>query len=250
MLWQHHLYNSLGGRGRPPDQKIHHRWLPYWRRLSPGKQGTNIYVLQKLCRIFLICWRDSQCSSCLLCQNTCATPVALVQIMHQTSGRTDSRTVWGGDSRSAGAFTKTFFFTSGFKNVTVLNPRLEVPSEDETRLQQWGPDPGAPSAGGIHQICYWRIWTSLGRRRASVSQMVRSRLQRGRSLRRPGPGGLSRGNRGQLSSWVTVAGEDRAKDGEEANGPRKGKRVAVTGTSVLTRERLGRRGLRKNFFVI
>jgi lysophospholipase L1-like esterase len=33
------------------------------------------------------------------------------------------------------------FFTSGYKNITVLNPGIEVPSEDETRLQLWGPDP-------------------------------------------------------------------------------------------------------------
>ncbi len=83
-------------------------------------------------------------------QNTCTTPAALVQITHQTSGRTDLRTVWGGASRIARAFTKTFF-TGGFKNVTVLHPGLEVPSEDDTGLQQCGPDPGAPSAGPIHQ---------------------------------------------------------------------------------------------------
>ncbi len=35
-------------------------------------------------------------------------------------------------------FYKDFFFTSGYKNVTVLNPGIEVPSEDETGLQLWG----------------------------------------------------------------------------------------------------------------
>jgi hypothetical protein len=38
-------------------------------------------------------------------------------------------------------FYKDFFFTSGFRNVTVLNPGLETPQEDETGLQLWGPDP-------------------------------------------------------------------------------------------------------------
>ncbi len=38
--------------------------------------------------------------------------------------------------------------TSGFKNVTVLNPGIEVPCEDETGLQLWGPDPVHPLPEG------------------------------------------------------------------------------------------------------
>ncbi len=49
-------------------------------------------------------------------------------------------------------YYKDFFFTSGFKNVSVLNPGLEVPSEDETGLQLWGPDPVHPLPEGYDRI--------------------------------------------------------------------------------------------------
>jgi hypothetical protein len=41
-------------------------------------------------------------------------------------------------------FYKDFFFTSGLRNVTLLNPGLETPQEDESGLQLWGPDPVHP----------------------------------------------------------------------------------------------------------
>jgi hypothetical protein len=46
---------------------------------------------------------------------------------------------------------KDFFFTNGFRNVNVLNPGLEVPQEDETGLQLWGPDPVHPPLRRIRQ---------------------------------------------------------------------------------------------------
>ncbi len=49
-------------------------------------------------------------------------------------------------------FYKDFFFTSGFRNVTVLNPGLETPQEDETGLQLWGPDPVHPLSEGYGRI--------------------------------------------------------------------------------------------------
>jgi hypothetical protein len=49
-------------------------------------------------------------------------------------------------------FYKDFFFTSGFKNVTVLNPGMEVPCEDESGLQLWGPDPVHPLPEGYERI--------------------------------------------------------------------------------------------------
>ncbi len=49
-------------------------------------------------------------------------------------------------------YYKDFFFTNGLKNVTVLNPGLEVPSEDDTGLQLWGPDPVHPLPEGYGRI--------------------------------------------------------------------------------------------------
>jgi hypothetical protein len=49
-------------------------------------------------------------------------------------------------------FYKDFFFTSGFKNVTVLNPGMEMPCEDESGLQLWGPDPVHPLPEGYERI--------------------------------------------------------------------------------------------------
>jgi hypothetical protein len=49
-------------------------------------------------------------------------------------------------------FYKDFFFTSGFRNITVLNPGLETPQEDETGLQLWGPDPVHPLPEGYSKI--------------------------------------------------------------------------------------------------
>jgi hypothetical protein len=49
-------------------------------------------------------------------------------------------------------FYKDFFFTSGLKNVTVLNPGVEVPCEDESGLQLWGPDPVHPLPEGYERI--------------------------------------------------------------------------------------------------
>ncbi len=39
---------------------------------------------------------------------------------------------------------KDFFYTSGFRTVTVLNPGLELPQEDAEGFQLWGPDPVPP----------------------------------------------------------------------------------------------------------
>jgi hypothetical protein len=47
---------------------------------------------------------------------------------------------------------KDFFFTSGLRNVTVLNPGAEVPQEDESGLQLWGPDPVHPPREGYERI--------------------------------------------------------------------------------------------------
>ncbi len=47
---------------------------------------------------------------------------------------------------------KDFFFTSGLRNVTVLNPGAEVPQEDESGLQLWGPDPVHPLREGYERI--------------------------------------------------------------------------------------------------
>jgi hypothetical protein len=49
-------------------------------------------------------------------------------------------------------FYKDFFFTSGIRNVTVLNPGLETPQEDESGLQLWGPDPVHPLPEGYGRI--------------------------------------------------------------------------------------------------
>jgi hypothetical protein len=49
-------------------------------------------------------------------------------------------------------YYKDFFFTSWFRNVTVLNPGLETPQEDETGLQLWGPDPVHPLSEGYGRI--------------------------------------------------------------------------------------------------
>jgi hypothetical protein len=71
-------------------------------------------------------------------------------------------------------FYKDFFFTSGFKNVTVLNPGLEVPSEDETGLQLWGPDPVHPLPEG-----YARIADLLLREWDRISEKKRKRTPDG-----------------------------------------------------------------------
>ncbi len=47
---------------------------------------------------------------------------------------------------------KDFVFTSGLWNVTVLNPGAEVPQEDESGLQLWGPDPVHPLREGYERI--------------------------------------------------------------------------------------------------
>jgi hypothetical protein len=47
---------------------------------------------------------------------------------------------------------KDFFFTSGLRNVTVLNPGAEVPQEDESGMQLWGPDPVHPLREGYERI--------------------------------------------------------------------------------------------------
>ncbi len=49
-------------------------------------------------------------------------------------------------------FYKDFFFTNGFRNITVLNPGLETPQEDESGLQLWGPDPVHPLMDGYSRI--------------------------------------------------------------------------------------------------
>ena len=71
-------------------------------------------------------------------------------------------------------FYKDFFFTSGLKNVTVLNPGLEVPSEDETGLQLWGPDPVHPLLEG-----YGRIADLVCREAARVLEKKRKRAEDG-----------------------------------------------------------------------
>jgi hypothetical protein len=47
---------------------------------------------------------------------------------------------------------KDFFFTSGLRNVTVLNPGAKVPQEDESGLELWGPDPVHPLREGYERI--------------------------------------------------------------------------------------------------
>jgi len=71
-------------------------------------------------------------------------------------------------------FYKDFFFTSGIKNVTVLNPGLEVPSEDETGLQLWGPDPVHPLPEG-----YGRIADLVCREAAREQDKKRKRAEDG-----------------------------------------------------------------------
>jgi hypothetical protein len=47
---------------------------------------------------------------------------------------------------------KDFFYTSGFRNVTVLNPGLELPQEDAEGFQLWGPDPVHPLSDGYAKV--------------------------------------------------------------------------------------------------
>jgi hypothetical protein len=47
---------------------------------------------------------------------------------------------------------KDFFYTSGFRNVTVLNPDLELPQEDAEGFQLWGPDPVHPLTDGYTKV--------------------------------------------------------------------------------------------------
>jgi hypothetical protein len=47
---------------------------------------------------------------------------------------------------------KDFFYTNGFRNVTVLNPGLELPQEDADGFQLWGPDPVHPLSDGYKKI--------------------------------------------------------------------------------------------------
>ncbi len=69
-------------------------------------------------------------------------------------------------------FYKDFFFTSGFKNVTVLNPGMEVTSEDESGLQLWGPDP-------VHPLpkVYGRIADLVCREAEKASDKKRKRAE-------------------------------------------------------------------------
>ncbi len=77
---------------------------------------------------------------------------------------------------------KDFFFTSGLRNVTVLNPGAEVPQEDESGLQLWGPDPVHPLREG-----YERIVDLITREdeRAREKKHRKREGGRGRSGRRP-----------------------------------------------------------------
>jgi hypothetical protein len=89
------------------------------------------------------CWKSSLCSFCLLCRDISTCPAASERITLQTSERS---------LIECRGYYKNFFFTSGFKNVIVLNPGIEVPCEDETGLQLWGPDPVHPLPEGYDRI--------------------------------------------------------------------------------------------------
>jgi hypothetical protein len=47
---------------------------------------------------------------------------------------------------------KNFFFTAGFRKVTVLNPGLCVPKEDDNGSALWGTDPVHPLYEGYNRI--------------------------------------------------------------------------------------------------
>jgi hypothetical protein len=47
---------------------------------------------------------------------------------------------------------KNFFFTAGFRKVTVLNPGLCVPKEDDNGSALWGTDPVHPLYKGYNRI--------------------------------------------------------------------------------------------------
>jgi hypothetical protein len=55
------------------------------------------------------------------------------------------------------SFYKDFLFTSGCKNINIINPGLCAPREDEEGNQLWGPDPVHPReegyAGIVNYIC-------------------------------------------------------------------------------------------------
>jgi hypothetical protein len=63
-------------------------------------------------------------------------------------------------------FFKDFFFTSGFRNVTVLNPGMETPQEDELGLQLWGLTQSTHCRRGTAGSSTW----SAGRRRRRTGQ--------------------------------------------------------------------------------
>jgi hypothetical protein len=112
--------------------------------------------------------------------------------------------------------------TSGYKNVTVLNPGIEVPSEDETGPQLWGPDPMHPLPGGYARIAdlLMNEWDSIGekkRKRSPDGQEPASK--RPKYARLPAPGGLIRASRGQPYSLATAAGEGKVEAEAEASDP-------------------------------
>jgi hypothetical protein len=108
---------------------------------------------------------------------------------------------------------KDFFFTSGFKNVTVLNPGIKVPCEGETGLRLWGPDtvyPLAESYGRIADlIC--REMERPERRSGKDWKMVSPQQTRGRSSRPRGQDGLISASPRTLFRWGSTTGEVRAE---------------------------------------
>jgi hypothetical protein len=76
-------------------------------------------------------------------------------------------------------FYKDFFFTSGFKNVTVLNPGMEVPCEDESCLR------------GMRGLLIWFAgrWRKPPTRSGREWRTASVQLVRSRGLRLRGRGG-------------------------------------------------------------
>ena len=129
---------------------------------------------------------------------------------------------------------KDFFFTSGFRNVTVLNPSLEVPQETRQDFKSGGRIQYTPSLRGTAGSSTW----SAGRRRRRrwPAGRGRGRTWSLRTTRGPGSNPPARGgsnkpsHRSQCSLALTTGEEETVA---EADSPGEVPEEAWATTSLI-----------------
>jgi hypothetical protein len=118
---------------------------------------------------------------------------------------------------------KNFMFTSGYKNMKVLDPCISIRNMQEEEL--WETDPVHPKMAAYHRIADSAVWltnnmeTSLmnKRQRADRASQVQSRAKQQSEARGGGGGGETSHNRGSYRSG------DRGGRGRGGNFSKRGR---------------------------